>query len=329
MFHPLVKKLAISVVTIFVALTFTFILVRQMPGDIVHTWAMNIMQQQGVTYNEAREMAKAMLNYDPNVPIAVQYFKYMKGLLSGNLGTSLTYRIPVSVIIVQALPWTVFVCTLSLIISFVIGVLLGTTIAWKRKTILEPVVTLYASITQAVPDFLIALLLLVFFGVSLRWFPLRGAYSADTVPGFNIPFMLDVLYHAALPVLAYTLQYIGSWALAMKASATSVLGEDYIAVAEARGLKQKRIIVRYLAGNAILPLVTSLAIAFGTIVGGSMLVETVFGYPGIGYFFGQAIATRDYSLIQGLFLLTTVVMILANLTADIIYSKIDPRIKLE
>ena len=115
----------------------------------------------------------------------------------------------------------------------------------------------------------------------------------------------------------------------MKASATGVLGEDYITVAKARGLKEKRIIIHYLARNAILPLITSLALAFGTIVGGSMLVETVFGYPGIGYFFGQAIATRDYSLIQGLFLLTTVIMIFANLVADIVYTRLDPRIKLE
>lgn len=250
-------------------------------------------------------------------------------LFHGNLGLSRTFRIPVVEIIKKALPWTVLITTSSVVISFTIGVLLGTTVAWRRKSVLEPIISLYATITQAIPSFLIGLMLLVFFGVNLRWFPMRGAYGPDVNPGFNLPFIIDVLHHAALPILAFSLQAVGGWALGMKASAVGVLGEDYINVARAKGLSEKRIITRYLGKNAILPLITNLAITLGAMLGGSMLVETIFGYPGLGYFFQKAIATRDYSLIQGLFLITTVAIIVANLIADIAYTKLDPRIKLE
>lgn len=327
---PLGRKVVISLLTIAVAMTFTFFLVRQMPGDIIHTMALNISMQQGISYDEAREIAKTQLNYDPTVPIYVQYFKYVGNLLfKGQLGQSQTYRIPVRVILAKALPWTLFITSISVIISFIIGVLLGTTVAWKQNHWLEPAITLYATITQAVPDFLIGLILLVVFGVFLRWFPMRGAHGPDVTPGFNIPFFADALYHAVLPVAAFSMQAVGGWALAMKATATGVLSEDYINVARAKGLTDQRIITQYLGRNAILPLVTSLAITLGSMLGGSMLVETIFGYPGLGFFFGQAIATRDYSLIQGLFLLTTVAIIAANLFADLLYTRLDPRIKLE
>lgn len=324
------RKIVISILTIFVAIFFTFFLVRQMPGDIVHNWALQIQMQQGISYAEAREIAVTMINYDPSVPIHIQFYKYITNLIfHGQLGMSLTYRIPVSTIIIKALPWTVFITSISVILSFIIGVLLGTITAWKRKGVLEPVITLYATITQAIPDFLLGLILLMIFGVTLQWFPMRGAYGPDVEPGFNFPFIFDVLYHAALPVATFSLQALGGWALAMKASATSVLGEDYINVARAKGLTDKRIITRYLGKNAIMPLITSLAITLATMLGGSMLVETIFGYPGLGYFFGQAIGTRDYSLIQGLFLLTTLAIVIGNFLADIVYSKLDPRVKLE
>jgi len=324
------RKLIIAILTIIAAMTFTFFLIRQMPGDIVHTWALQIQMQQGISYDEAKQIAYTMLNYDPTVPIYVQYGKYVYNLVfHGRLGQSLTYRIPVSIILQKALPWTLFITSLSVILSFTIGALLGTVIAWKRKTLLDPIVTLYATVTQAVPDFLIALILLVVLGVNLRLFPMRGAYGPDVDPGFNLPFILDIFSHAVLPVLAFSLQAAGGWALAMKATSTGVLGEDYINVARAKGLKESRILVRYLGKNALIPLITGLAITLATMLGGSMLVETIFGYPGLGFFFAQAINTRDYSLIQGLFLITTVAVIFANLLADIIYTKLDPRIELE
>ncbi|MBU2573866.1 MAG: ABC transporter permease [Elusimicrobia bacterium] len=326
---PLQKKIFTSLITVFVALSFTFALMRLMPGDIVDEWARELQVQQGLTYQEAYKIATTRLNYDPSVPLPLQYARYIGGLLKGNLGMSLNYRIPVSTIILKALPWTLFVASLALLVSFTVGVFLGMLAAWKRKGFLDPCVTFYASLTQAIPNFLFALILLVVFAVRLRWFPLRGAYDIDVVPGFNLAFFLSAFHHAVLPVVAFTFQTLGGWALSMRASAMSVLGEDFVMVARAKGLKERRIAVQYVGRNAITPLITSLAIAIGGMLGGAIFIETIFGYPGVGFFFGTAIATRDFTLIQGLFLITTLAIIIANFAADIVYSKLDKRVKLE
>ena len=149
----------------------------------------------------------------------------------------------------------------------------------------------------------------------------------DVTPGFNLLFILSALYHAALPIFAYTIQHLGGWILIMKSSAISVLGEDYVTAAQARGLKERTIAISYVGRNAILAPFTSLAIIFGGMLGGATLIETVFAYPGIGFFFGKAVALRDFPLMQGLFLLTIGGVILATLVADFLYAAIDPRVR--
>ncbi|MHB2015862.1 MAG: ABC transporter permease [Candidatus Xenobia bacterium] len=325
----LLRKALTALATVLVAMSFTFVLLRSMPGDMLHMWAVQIQQQQGISYQEARQIARTMLNYDPTEPLGTQYLHYMANLLRGDLGYSLTYRIPVTTILLNALPWTVFVATTSVMLSFVVGCLLGVTVAWRRKSLLDPLITLYASVTQAVPDFLIALLLLLIFGLALHWLPMRGAYGPDVEPGWSLSFLLDALYHAVLPVMAFTLPGIGGWVLAMKASAMSALGEDYINVARAKGLREYRILTQYLGRNAMLPLVTGLASALGGTLGGSMLVESVFGYPGVGRFLAEAIALRDYTLMQGLFLLVTVGIVVGNLLGDVLVTRLDPRVRLQ
>ena len=320
-------KLMVSLLTAFLGLILTFYLIRMMPGDIVHTWATKMVVEQGIPYENAYELAKTHLNYDPTVPVYEQFFKYLGGVLQGNLGRSLYLRVPVSKIIVKALPWTLFIASLALLCAFTTGVLIGLVITWNRKSWLDPIVTLYAAMAQSIPDFIIALILLLVFAINLRLFPLRGAYGVEVTPGFNLAFILDVLYHAVLPVAAFTLQTMGTWALAMKGSAMSVLSSDYITVARAKGLTNKRIIVRYLGKNAILPLITTFAIALGTMFSGAMLIEFLFSYPGVGYFLTEALNNRDFPLMQGIFLVTTMAMIVFTLLADLVYAKLDPRIK--
>jgi len=324
------KRLGIALFTIFVTLVITFVLLRAMPGDIVTTRAMELNVQQGIPFSQAMEMAKAQLNYDPTVPMYIQFVGYVSNLLSGNLGESLTYRVPVLDIVKMALPWTLFLCSISLFFSFLTGCLIGLVVAWFREwKWLDTIATFLATVTQAVPDFLIGVLLLVIFGINLRWFPLRGAYSIDVTPGANFPFIISVLYHAILPAMAFICCSAGSWMLSMKAIAGSILSEDYINVARAKGLQQKRILVHYLGRNAIIPMIPGFIVALGGMLGGSIFTETIFGYPGLGYFFGRAVGTRDFVLIQGLLLLTTVAIIFLNFFADIIYAWIDPRIKQE
>lgn len=321
------KRLLLSLLTVWIALTFTFILVRQMPGDVLHTLALQLQNTHGLAYAQAREMAKLQICYDPDEPIASQYYHYLANLFQGNLGRSTTYRIPVVDILLSALPWTVFITFLAAGFSFTIGTTLGFWTAWRRGSWLDPALTFYATLTQAIPDFLLGVMLLLVLGVQLQWLPLRGAYSPETDPGLNLAFLSSLLQHAVLPVLAFSIPAIGSWALSAKATATSVLGEDYLLVARAKGLKPWRILRDYLGRNAIIPLISSLATSLGALLGGSMLIETLFGFPGLGYFLAQSIGTRDYPLMQGLFLLSTLAIVTGNLCAEVLSRRLDPRSK--
>jgi peptide/nickel transport system permease protein len=325
----LMRRLVIALITIFLATTFTFILIHMMPGDAIKQWAVEVAQTSGITYEQAYQQVKNMINYDPDEPLTSQYVNYMGGIFRGNLGQSMIYHIPVSKVIFGALPWTLFVLSISLLISFLIGLFLGINMAWRRKSILDPIISLYAAVTNAIPDYIMALILLVIFAVNLEIFPQRGAYSPYVKPGFSLEFILSVLQYGALPILSYILTQLGSWALSARGNSISVIGEDYVNAARSRGIPQKQIIKNYVQRNAMLPLVTSLAISFAMMFGGSTLVENTFGYPGIGYFFGQAVSRRDFILMQGLFLLTTVTVIVANFIADFLYSALDPRIKIE
>lgn len=324
-----IKRVGFALGTLILVTVLTFVLINNMPGDPLQQWAIEVAQAQGVTLEEAMKQVQALYNYDPDEPVIDRFLRWVGGLLRGDLGQSLLYKVSVNEIVATALPWTLLILSVSLSLSFVIGVSLGMVIAWMRRTFLDPLVTAYASLTGATPDYITALILLIIFGINLGWLPMRGAYTAGLTPGFNWPFIRSVLLHAALPVLAFTFENAAAWALAMKGSAVSVLGEDYITAARVRGLKESRIATLYMGRNAILPLVTSLAISLGTMIGGATFIESIFAYPGIGWFFAQAINRRDFGMMQGLFLLQAVAVIFANLLADLLYSRLDPRIRME
>jgi len=325
----MVRRVLIALFTILVAMTLTFVLIRNMPGDIIMAMALDKASSEGIPFDIAYEQVKGLYGIAPEKPLLQQYLDYVASLLRGDLGKSVYYKIPVTRIIVTALPWTAFVLSISITLSFILGSLTGMITTWKRRTLLDPLVSAYASITDATPDYISAIILLIVFAVRLKWFPLTGAYDGSLTPGFNLPFILSALYHAFLPIMAYTIESLGGWALTMKANAVRVLGEDYVTAARAKGLKDRRIAIHYVGRNAILPSVTALAMAFGGMLGGSALIESTFAYPGIGFFFGKAVSLRDYPLMQGLFLLTTGGVIVANLIADLLYSRLDPRVRLE
>lgn len=324
-----IKRLVLIILTIFFAMTVTFVVIRMMPGNPVETLAMDMVRNQGINYQEAYARAKSMLNYDPDIPIIQQYGKYVSGLLRGNLGESMSFKKPVIQVITGALPWTLLILSISLLVSFIVGILIGMYVAWKRNTIVDPIVSVYASVAGSIPDYIVGLILIIIFAVNLKWLPNRGPYDSSVMPGFTWPYISSVLKHAILPISAYIITGLGGWALAMKGNAISVLGEDYITAAKARGLPQRRIITTYVGRNAILPLITNLAISFGMMFGGSPLIENIFVYPGVGYFLNQAVGRRDFTLMQGMFLMITVAVVLANLIAEILYSVLDPRIRQE
>jgi len=322
-----VKKIILLILTIFFATTTTFVVIRVMPGDPVETMAMQLVREEGLDYINAYARAKSELSYDPDLSIGAQYVIYLQNLSQGKLGQSMVYRKPTSELVVAALPWTLFVFSSALLLSFIIGILIGMYIAWKRKTILDPILSVFTSITSSIPPYIVAFIFIIVFSVNLQWFPSRGAWDSGIQPGWTTEFISSVLFHAVLPITSYIFASVGMWAMNMKANAVGILGEDYITAARIRGLSNRRIITGYVGRNALLPLITQLAISFAMVFGGSPLIENMFMYPGVGYFLNQALSRRDYPLMQGMFLTITIAVVLANLVTELLNDVLDPRLR--
>ncbi|MBP2017510.1 peptide/nickel transport system permease protein [Symbiobacterium terraclitae] len=321
------KKLVVSLVTILFAIICMFLVIQNMPGDPVETLAAEIARTENLEMELAYAKAKSVLNYDPDIPVMQRLVNYLGGVLRGNLGTSLAYHKPVLQLVLGALPWTLLVLTISLTLSFSVGVLTGIFIAWKRKRWMNAALNVWQSIFGSIPDYIVAYLLIFLFAVTLGWLPARGPYSAEVTPGFNMAFIANVIRHAILPVMAYFLTTVANWTIGMRANALTVLGEDYVTYATARGLSQRRILVHYVGRNSVLPMITSLAISFGFMFGGSPLIENLFLYPGVGYYLNQAITRRDYPLMQGMYFIMIVVVVLSGLLAEKLYAVLNPRLR--
>ena len=327
----ILRRVVKAFLTIFVVITITFFIIRLMPGNPVDVYIQEQMSLYGMSYQDALNQASAMFAINLDQPIAGQYVAYLGGLLHGDMGISYkSVGTPVTSIIGKFLPWTLFSVGVSLVLSFTLGIVLGMLMAYRRETILDYVLSTLASILSSVPNYLIALIMVVFLGVQWKVIPLaamRGSMSPGMEVGFTLDFIADIFFHAALPVATYVLTTMGGWMLTMKSSTIAALEEDYVAVARARGLTDSRIMTSYVGRNAMLPLFTQLAISIGFIVGGSSLIETIFVYQGIGKQLIDSINQRDYPVMQGVFLIITASVILANLLADFLYSRLDPRIR--
>ena len=328
--HFLVRRLLRAFFTIFFVATCTFWLVHLMPGNPVEVYV-NAQITQGIPAEQARQQAASLFAINLDAPLWQQYLTYLGDMTHGNMGTSIIRQgSSVSSIILQYLPWTLFSVGIGLMISFVGGVLLGILAAYRRETWIDHVLSNALATVQAVPNYLIAILLLVYLGV--RWevidiAAMRGTLSPGVHPSFSLSFLWDALYHASLPIFVYILTSIGSWMLAMRASTESTLNEDYVSAGLARGLHPAKVAVSYVGRNAILPLFTQLMIAVGFSVGGSLLIEQIFSYQGIGSMLATAIQQRDYPLIQGILLTITFSVVMVNLVADLLYSRLDPRLR--
>jgi peptide/nickel transport system permease protein len=325
------RRIFKALFTIFFVTTLTFFVVRLMPGSPVDAYIAKQVGEYGVSYIDAAAQAESLFAIDPSEPLYQQYFTYLGRLVQGNLGKSLVSSgAPVSQIILQYLPWTLFSVGLGLMIAFALGITLGMIMAYRRESILDHALSVLASLFHSIPNYLLAVMIIVFFGVRLGWLPLtkmRGSFSPGVNPDLSVAFILDALYHAALPITVYVLTTIGSWMLIMKSSTLAALDEDHVTAAKARGLRDGRITTAYVGRNAILPLFTQLAVAIGFVVGGSLLVEKVFQYQGVGLILGNVINQRDYPVMQGIFLVITFSVVMANLLADLLYSRLDPRIR--
>jgi peptide/nickel transport system permease protein len=223
--------------------------------------------------------------------------------------------------------WTLVLGSFSLIISFTLGNLIGIFGSWRRGGFVDSVLPPLLILVGSFPAFFLALALLYAFGVKLNWLPIGHAYNIRVHIGFTWAFISSVLQHMVLPVTTSVLLGMGGWALGMRNVMVGVLADDYVTMAEAKGLKQFRIMFKYAARNALLPGVTGFGIALGAILSGQILIETVFSYPGLGFLLINAVNGRDYPLMQGLFMMITVGILAANFLVDILYTRLDPRVR--
>lgn len=322
-----------GLITIWAVTTLTFFMIRQMPGNPLATKIEEFMTRRGLPYEEAYRAAASLFSFDPDQPLMVQYADYLVKLAHGDLGMSITKTgTSVTTIILHYLPWTLFCIGLALLVSFTLGIVLGLAIGYWRGSWLDNLLTGFASVISGIPDYVIALLIILIFGVQLQWFKIgqvRGGVDPTIPPGLTLPYILSIIQYASLPILIYVLSSVGTWILAMKSSTISTLGEDYIAVAQARGLSQRRILTAYVGRNAMLPLITRLAINVGFVVGGSIIIEQMFLYPGLGNNLYIAISERDYTTMQGIFLVVTSAVVFSNILADVAIGWLDPRVRLD
>src|SRR5579875_633198 len=320
----LLRRIGFYLVALWAALTLNFLIPRLAPGDPV---AALVGRFQGRITPQALHALELEFG-DTHAPLWIQYVNYFDQLAHGNLGLSITYfPTPVSTIIGQELFWSLGLYGLSIIISFLLGSLIGVIVAWKRGSLRDTILTPFLTFFSAIPYFWLALISLYALGYTLNWFPHNGGYDLALRPSVTPAFILSVIQHGILPAFTIVIASIAGWLLGMRNTMIPILSEDYVLMAEAKGLPERRVMLSYAARNAILPNVTNFAMSLGFVVGGALLTEIVFSYPGIGFALLQAVQNLDYPLIEGIFLLIAIAVIGANFLADLCYTALDPRVR--
>jgi peptide/nickel transport system permease protein len=315
-------RVAFYAFTAWAAITVNFILPRLLKGDAVDAF---MARSQGQLTPAAEKSLRALFGLDKSVPLWQQYLDYWNMLFHGNLGVSIsTGMAPVGDAIASALPWTLGLVGVATIISFIVGTSLGAIIGWRRGSRLEALVPV-TTFLGTIPYFWLGLIFIALFSSALGWFPAGHAYEIGVDTGWNADFISQVISHAALPVATIVIVSVGGWVLGMRNMMLTVLDEDYITVAQAKGMPERRVLWRYAARNAVLPQIQSFALAIGFIVGGTLVMEMVFSYPGIGLLLLNATNAKDYALMQGILLVLILAVLAANILADIAYAILDPR----
>ena len=321
------RRITFYVITLFAAISFNFLIPRLMPGDARQMFLQKLLRQGGELTPAMRNSVDAIFGTDDS-GMWEQYINYWGNLLQGNFGVSVTrYPAPVMDLIKDALPWTLGLVGMATILSFVIGITLGAWVGWKRGTWADGIIPA-TTLMQSLPYFWIALILIFFFSVENRVFPIFGGYDVLNYgggPEFSWPFISSVLFHAILPALTIIISSVGGWLLGMRNMMVSTLAEDYITTAEAKGLRNSRVFLAYATRNAALPSIAGFSISLGFVVAGSIVMEQVFSYPGIGKLMITAVQDKDFALMQGVFLIITITVLAANFIMDLVYGFIDPR----
>ena len=321
-----VRRIAFYVITAWAAITINFFIPRLLPSDPVQAL---IARNQGHLSSDAIKSLYVLFGLDKHVSLWDQYWQYWGKLLSGDFGTSFAFfPTPVLDVIGQSLPWTLALVGVSTILSFVIGTLIGVAIGWRRGTFADSLLPI-TSFFSAIPYFWLGLIAIFLFAVVIPIFPAAGGFDSSLVPDFSFDFLGSALYYGALPAITIVVSSIAGWILGMRNMMVTVSSEDYVTVAQAKGLSELRVMFAYAARNAVLPNISGFALSLGFIVGGTLVTEIVFSYPGIGFALFQAIGAKDYPLMQGIFLIITLSVLVANMLADLVYVLLDPRTRQE
>jgi peptide/nickel transport system permease protein len=322
------RRCGVFAVIVWLAATLNFFLPKLSGQDPVRTKLLQQAQLGGYVQQGIEDMVKVYeARFGLDKPLWQQYTTYLGDVVRLDLNYSIAnYPRTVKEMIAEALPWTVGLLGMTTVLSFAIGTVLGALLAWPRAPrwmswLMPPLWALHA-----IPFFLLGLILMYLFAFQLPLLPIFGGYSAGARPALTLSFVLDVARHAVLPALSIILVATGGWALGMRGMMVTTMGEDYVTFAEGKGLRNLTIFLRYCMRNAILPQVTALALALGQILSGAVLVEVIFGYPGIGALLFQAIRENDHFLIQGIVLTVIVALGLTTLILDLLYPLLDPRI---
>lgn len=327
----LLRRVVQFFLLVWAALTLTFIFIRLIPGNPIDALVtqMELQGQYGGVDTSQEIVEFYEQEFGLNGSILEQYLAYMnRVVLHQDFGPSLvSYPVPATELIQRALPWTIFLVGMSVIFGWLFGVVAGSAVGWARKSTWADWVTNFCLVTANIPDYFFALWFVFIFAYALNWFPANGAYDASLRPGVSWDFISSVLYYAALPVGASVLVRATDWLISTRSLVVNILGEDYLTYAQARGLKNKNILTRIVLRNTWLPQIAGLGISLGGIVGGNVLIENLFRYPGIGTLMVQATALKDVNTMMACLAMMIILVLAANLIIDLLLPFIDPRVR--
>jgi peptide/nickel transport system permease protein len=316
----LARRGALFLVTLWAALTVNFIIPRVMPGNEATAVLATF---RGVNPAALRAL-EIQFGTGTHQSVISSYFQYLGNCLTGQFGVT-AQGVPVMTEITSKLPWTLGLVGVTTVIAFVIGTLVGVISAWRRGGRLDAILPPSLFVVSSIPVFFVGLLLIYVFAVKLNWLPLSGNYSLGATPSFSLSFIGDVLKHAILPGVSLVIVTAGLWVYSMRNNMITTVAEDYVKMGRAKGLAPRRVMFDYAARNAILPNLTGFAMQLGYVLGGSIVIEYLFSYPGLGYLFYTSTTDHDLPLMQGLFLFYTLAVLICVLLADVATALLDPR----
>lgn len=325
----LARRFVFLLVTYIVATTIVFILPRAIPGNPLAQILSNLSRVAQTRPELIRAAERTLMEeFGLGKPWYVQYVEFVSKAFRGNLGTSITfYPRKVVDLVVPVIPWTLMLLLPATIVAWILGNSLGALAAYRRNTWVDKLVLNASLVVSQIPYYWLGMLFIFFFGVKLGILPTQGAYPQGMIPNWSWTFVLSVLKHYVLPFSSIVVSALGGWAIGMRLMVIYELGSDYALFAEYLGMKDKRVF-NYVFRNSLLPQITGLALQLGGILGGSLITEIVFNYPGTGYLLFRALTTLDYPLIQGIFVILIASIYLANFLVDFVYAVIDPRVRI-